>query len=89
MDAAPIGLHTKLRKNGTFQMDVMQKLHIGKLSNLVHNYDIYVWLIAPIMSAKWTTTSITRLFYSGCVNAKFDLGKSLNETNICRMPFKC
>ena len=27
---APIGLNTKLRKTRTFEMDVMQKLHIGK-----------------------------------------------------------
>ena len=32
----PIGLYTKLRKNRTFEMDVMQKILIGKLSNLAH-----------------------------------------------------
>ena len=36
MDEAPIGLYTKLRKTITLEMDVMQKLHIGKLSNLAH-----------------------------------------------------
>ena len=36
VDEAPIGLHTKLRKTRTFEMDVIQKLHIGKLSNLAH-----------------------------------------------------
>ena len=30
---APIGLYTKLRKTRTFEMDVMQKILIGKLSN--------------------------------------------------------
>ena len=33
---APIGLYTKLRKTRTFEMDVIQKLQIGKLSNLAH-----------------------------------------------------
>ena len=36
VDAAPIGLYTKLRKTRTFEIDVMQKLHIGNLSNLTH-----------------------------------------------------
>ena len=31
---APIGLYTKLRKTRTFEMDVMQKILIGKPSNL-------------------------------------------------------
>ena len=44
--AAPIGLYTKLRKTRTFQMDVMHKVHIEKLSNPVHI--IYVWLFVPI-----------------------------------------
>ena len=29
-----IEIYTKLRKTRTFEMDVMQKLHIGKLSNI-------------------------------------------------------
>ena len=36
VDEEPIGLYTKLRKTRTFEMDVMQKLHIEKLSNLAH-----------------------------------------------------
>ena len=36
MEEAPIGLYTKLRKTRTFEMDVIQKLQIGKLSNLAH-----------------------------------------------------
>ena len=36
VDEAPIGLYTKLRKTRTFEMDVMQKPRIGKLSNLAH-----------------------------------------------------
>ena len=31
VDEALIGLYTKLRKTETFEMDVMQKLHVGKL----------------------------------------------------------
>ena len=33
---ASTGLYTKLRKTRTFEMDVIQKLHMGKLSNLAH-----------------------------------------------------
>ena len=36
MEEAPIGLYTKLTKTRTFEMDVMQKLLIGKFSNLAH-----------------------------------------------------
>ena len=60
----PIGLYTKLRKNRTFEMDVMQKLHIGKLSYLAHIIPTcgylyqYHWI-----SAKWATTNKTMLFY--------------------------
>ena len=36
VEEAPIGLYTKLRKTRTFEMDVMQKLLIGKFSNLEH-----------------------------------------------------
>ena len=35
VDDAPIGLYTELRETRTFKMDVMQKLHIEKLSNLI------------------------------------------------------
>ena len=41
VDEAPIGLYTKFRKTGTFGMDVMQKLHTGKLSNLAHIISTY------------------------------------------------
>ena len=34
VDEAPIGLYTKLRKLRTFEMDVMQKLHIGSFQTL-------------------------------------------------------
>ena len=36
VEEAPIGLYTKLRKTRTFEMDVMQKILIGKLSMLAH-----------------------------------------------------
>ena len=35
VEEAPIGLYPKLRTR-TFEMDVIQKLQIGKLSNLAH-----------------------------------------------------
>ena len=35
VEEEPIGLYTKLRKTRTFEMDVKQKILIGKLSNLV------------------------------------------------------
>ena len=41
VDEAPIGLYTKLRKNEIFEMDVMQKLHVGKLSNFAHIISTY------------------------------------------------
>ena len=41
VDEAPIGLYTKLRITKTFEKDVMQKLHIGKLSNLAHKISTY------------------------------------------------
>ena len=40
----PIGFYTKLRKTRTFEMDVMQKLHIGKLSNLANIIPTYGYL---------------------------------------------
>ena len=36
VDEAPIGLYTKLRKTRTFEVDVMYKIHLGKLSILAH-----------------------------------------------------
>ena len=36
VDGVPIGLYTKLRKTRTFEMDVMQEILIGKLSNFTH-----------------------------------------------------
>ena len=41
VDETPIGLYTKLRKTRTFEMDVMQKLQIGKLSSLAHIISTY------------------------------------------------
>ena len=41
VDEAPIGLYTQLRKTRTFEMDVMQKLHTGELSNLAHIISSY------------------------------------------------
>ena len=35
------GLYTKLRKTRTFEMDVMQKILIGKLSNFAHIISTY------------------------------------------------
>ena len=46
VDEAPIELYTKLRKTRAIKMDVMQKLQIGKLSNLAYN--IYLSLLVPI-----------------------------------------
>ena len=49
VDEAPIGLYTKLRKPKTFEMDVMQKLHVGKVSNLAHIISTYgCLLLVPI-----------------------------------------
>ena len=66
---APIGLYTKLRKTRTFEMDVMQKILIEKLPNLAHviftNGGLYQY---HSISAIWTTTNKTTLFYPGCVN---------------------
>ena len=36
VNEAPIGMYTKLKKTKTFEMDVRQKIHIGKRSNLAH-----------------------------------------------------
>ena len=71
---APIGLYTKLRKNRTFEMDVMQKILIGKLSNLAHVIFTYGCLYQyHSISAKCATTNKTILFYTGCVNMqKYD-----------------
>ena len=44
VDAAPIGLYTKLRKTRTVGMGVMQKLHIGKLLNRA--YIISITMVA-------------------------------------------
>ena len=41
VDEVPIGLYTKLRKTETFEMDVVQKLHFGKLSNFAHIISTY------------------------------------------------
>ena len=47
MGEAPIGLYTKLRKTTTFEMDVTQKIIIGKLSNLAHIISV-LWSLVPI-----------------------------------------
>ena len=39
---APIGLHTKLKKTGTFEMTVMQKPHIGELAHIISTYGLLV-----------------------------------------------
>ena len=41
VDEAPIGLYTKLKKTETFEMDVMQKVQVGKLSNFAHIISTY------------------------------------------------
>ena len=65
----PLGLYRKLRKTITFEMDVMQKTPIGKLSNLAHviftNGCVYHY---HSISAIWDTTNKTILFYPGRVN---------------------
>ena len=43
MDEAPIGLYTKLRKTETFEMDVMQKLHVGSFQTL---HTLYLHMVA-------------------------------------------
>ena len=61
---APIGLYTKLRKTRTFEMDVMQKILIGKLSNLAHviftNGCLYQY---HSISAIWATTNKTIYYF--------------------------
>ena len=61
---APIELYTNLRKTRTFEMDVMQKILIGKLSNLAHviftNGFLYQY-----HSIIWATTNKTILFIQG------------------------
>ena len=57
---APIGLYTKLKKTRTFEMDVMQKILIGKLSNLAH----VIFTIGCLyqyysISTIWATTNKT------------------------------
>ena len=50
VDEMPLGLCTKLRKTRTFEMDVMQKLHIGIFGTAVKPcaYDFYKRLLVPI-----------------------------------------
>ena len=71
VEEGPIGLYTKLRKTRTFEMDVMQKLLIGKFSNLAHIIFTYGCLYQyHYISAIWATTNKTILFYPGCVNVQ-------------------
>ena len=74
VDEVPIGLYTKLRKTKTSEMDVMQILHVGKLSNLAHIISTYGCLYQyHLISATWATTNKTILFHTGCVNMqKYD-----------------
>ena len=59
----------KLTKTITFEVDVIQKLHIGKLSNLAHIILTYGCLYQyHLISATWATTNKTILFYPGYVN---------------------
>ena len=66
MGEVPIGLFPKLRKTKTFEMDVMQKILIGKLSNPAHviftNGCLYQY---HSISAVRVTTNKTILFYRG------------------------
>ena len=71
VEETPIGLSTKLRKTRTFEMDVMQKLLIGKFSNRAHIIFTYGCLYQyHRISATWATTNRTILFFPGCVNVQ-------------------
>ena len=63
VDEAPIGLYTKFGINGTSEMDVMQKLHIGKLPNRAHrpiHLSTYGCLYQYHQALNiWATTCIT------------------------------
>ena len=48
VNTAPIGLYTKSRKTRTFEIYVMQKLHIGKLSNFAHIISTYMVVCTDI-----------------------------------------
>ena len=70
---APIGLYTKLRKFRTFEIDAMQKILTGKLSNLAHIIFTNGCLYQYHFSATSATTKKPILLYTGCVNMqKYD-----------------
>ena len=72
VDDALKGLYTKLRKTKTFEMDVMQEVHIGKLStcsNLAHIICTYGCLYQyHLISATCATTNKTILGVLICKN---------------------
>ena len=89
---APIGLYIKFRKTRTFEMDVMQKILIWKLSNLAHaiftNGCLYQY---HSISVIWATTNKTMLFYPGCVNMqKYDhiMDRSSNKMGLLHDTFQ-
>ena len=58
VEEAPIGLYIELRKIETFEMDAMQKLHVGKLSNFAHIISTYGCLYQyRYISATWANTT--------------------------------
>ena len=82
----PVELYTKLRKTRTSEMDVLQKILIGKFPNLGHviftNGCLYHY---HSISAIWATTNKTILFYPGCVNMqKYDhiMDRSSNKVGL-------
>ena len=85
VDEAPMGLYTKVRKTRTFEMDVMQKIVIGKFSNLAHvvftNGCLYQY---HYISDIWATTNNVQTYDHiswidpqirwGCYMTSFKLG---------------
>ena len=68
VDEAPIELYTKLRKTRAIEMDVMQKLHIGKLSNLTYIISTYHCLYQyHCTSSTYFPIDLTILLYSDMV----------------------
>ena len=92
VDAALIGRYTKLGKTRTFEMNVMQKLHILKLSNFAQIISTYGWSYPyQLISAKWVASTITKPFYSGClIYKKYDhiKEKSSNEMKFLNDTFQ-
>ena len=68
---APTGLYTKFWKTRTFEMDVMHKILIGKVSNLPHViFTKCVLYQYHSISAIWATTNKTIQFHPGCVKGE-------------------